>query len=94
MSKEKDEDCCSGNEMSGIAMKACCRIEAVATVDERGQLVLPKDLREKAGLKAGDKLAIMVMEKEGSSCCFFMIKTDELSGMVKDFLGPVMKDIM
>ena len=93
MAKIKDDNCCDGGNMGAIAMKACCRIEAVASVDERGQLVLPKDLRERAGLKAGDKLAIMVMEKEGSSCCFFMMKTDELSGMVKDFLGTVIKDL-
>ncbi|MCP4725620.1 MAG: AbrB/MazE/SpoVT family DNA-binding domain-containing protein [bacterium] len=93
MAKTKENDCCN-DDNTGIAMKACCKIEAVASVDERGQLVLPKDLREKAGLKAGDKLAIMLMEKEGKSCCFFMIKADELSGMVKDFLGPVMKDML
>jgi antitoxin PrlF len=31
----------------------------MVSVDERGQMVLPKDLREKANIKAGDKLAVV-----------------------------------
>ena len=32
----------------------CCKVQAVVSVDERGQMVLPKEIREKAGIKAGD----------------------------------------
>ncbi len=39
--------------------KECCKIDAVVTVDAKGQIVLPKDLRERAKLKPNDKLAIM-----------------------------------
>jgi AbrB family looped-hinge helix DNA binding protein len=43
--------------------QACCagptsRVESVLTIDERGQMVLPKDLRGRAGIKPGDKLAV------------------------------------
>ena len=39
----------------GIAVASgCCKLEAVVAVDERGQIVLPKDLRERAGIRAGD----------------------------------------
>lgn len=72
----------------------CCQVESVVSVDERGQLVLPKELREKAGIKAGDKLAVVSWEKEGSVCCISLIKAEGLAGMVKDFLGPVMGDIL
>ena len=72
---------------------ACCQVEAIVAVDERGQMVLPKDLRERAGIKAGDKLAVMSWDKEGKTCCLVMMKTDELSGMVKGMLGPLSKEI-
>ena len=73
---------------------ACCRVEAVVSVDERGQMVLPKDLREKAGIRPGDKLAVIGWEKEGQICCFSIIKADALTDMVKGLLGPFLKDLM
>ncbi len=52
-------------------------IEAVATVDERGQMVLPKALREKTGMKAGDKLAIVALEREGKVCCLHLFRAED-----------------
>jgi antitoxin PrlF len=72
---------------------SCCNVEAVVSVDERGQMVLPKDIREKAGIRAGDKLAIIAMRQEGKVCCLSMIKVEALGDMVKGMLGPVMKEI-
>ena len=73
--------------------QGCCSVEAIVSVDERGQMVLPKDLRAKAGLKAGDKLAVTTWEKDGEVCCFMLIKADDLVDMVKDKLGPLMDEI-
>jgi antitoxin PrlF len=74
--------------------RPCCKVEAMVSVDERGQMVLPKDLREKAGIKAGDKLALVSWaQNDGSMCCLALIKVDDLSGLVKQMLGPVFKDI-
>ena len=53
------------------------------SVDERGQMILPKELREKAGIHAGDKLAITSWEKEGVICCISLTKADDLINMVK-----------
>lgn len=69
-----------------------CRVEAVLSVDDRGQMVLPKDVREKAGIRPGDKLALIGWEKEGNICCLALIKVENLSGMVKDVLGPLMHE--
>jgi antitoxin PrlF len=77
-------DCCS---------ETCCKVDAIVTVDERGQILLPKDTREKAGIKGGDKLALMSWEKDGKVCCFMLIKADELSGIARDVLGPLAKEI-
>lgn len=71
----------------------CCGVEAVVTVDERGQMVLPKELRDKAKIEAGEKLAIISFERAGKICCMSLIKAEELGEMVKDFLGPMMKDV-
>jgi AbrB family looped-hinge helix DNA binding protein len=91
--KNKPNTCCAPG-MEGMAgMAACCRIEAIVSIDERGQMVLPKDLREKAGIKAGDKLAVVSWDKDGKSCCLVLMKTNEISGMVKNMLGPLSKEI-
>ncbi len=72
---------------------SCCAVEALVTVDERGQMVLPKELRAKAGIRAGDKFAVLSWEKDGSVCCIALIRADNLEPMVKGILSPVMKDI-
>lgn len=72
----------------------CCKIESVISVDERGQMVLPKEMRQRAGIKAGDKLAVIAMEKEGKVCCLSLIRVEDFSEMVKGYLGPVMKDLI
>lgn len=64
------------------------RVESIVSVDERGQMVLPKDIREKVGLRPGDKLAVVTRERDGRVCCIYMFKTDELVNMLQDRLGP------
>lgn len=66
-----------------------CRVEAVLGVDERGQMVLPKDVRERAGIRTGEKLALISCERDGKVCCLTLIRAGELSGMVKGILGPL-----
>ncbi len=87
--KEKNQSCSVGD----ASRLGCCKVESVVSVDERGQMVLPKELRDKANIGAGDKLAIVGMEKEGKICCISLIKIDEIEGMVKNMLGPVMKEM-
>jgi AbrB family looped-hinge helix DNA binding protein len=68
-------------------------VESIVTVDERGQMVLPKEIRERAKIRSGDKLAVLSMEKDGKICCLSLIKVEELEGMVKSMLGPVMNEV-
>ena len=70
-----------------------CRVESIVSVDERGQMVLPKDIRERAKIRPGDKLAVVSMEKDGKICCLSLIRVKELEGMEKSVLGPVIDDI-
>lgn len=88
MAKER-----KGNYPNPIMESGCCRVEALVSVDERGQVVLPKELREKAGIKAGDKLAVASWNFDDKICCLFVLKAEDLAGMVKSILGPVMSEI-
>ncbi len=72
---------------------SCCKVESIISIDERGQMVLPKELRDKANIRAGDKLAIASWDKGGEICCLYLIKTEYLAERVKDFLGPMMKEM-
>jgi len=38
--KNENKSCCSPAEIG------CCKVESVITVDERGQMVLPKEIRD------------------------------------------------
>ena len=72
----------------------CCRLEALVAVDERGQLVLPKDIREGAGIKAGDKLAVVATKKGDKVCCIVLMRAEELAGSVKKTLGPLLQELV
>lgn len=82
----------AGRGLTAGAGASCCNVEAVVSVDGRGQLVLPKDIREKTGIKAGDKLAIIAMRQEGEICCLAMVKVEALADSVKGMLGPLVKE--
>jgi antitoxin PrlF len=83
-------NCCSTDTEMG-----CCKVESIINVDDRGQMVLPKDIREKANIRPGDKLVVATsvnMERSGKTCCIVLVKADELAEKVKQMLGPLMKD--
>jgi len=69
----------------------CCRVESLVRVDERGQMVLPKDVRERAGIGPGDKLALATWQADGGACCIFLMKAEMLSGVLRTVLGPALE---
>ena len=73
---------------------SCCKIESLVSVDERGQMVLPKEVREKANIHPGDKLALISWEKKGRICCVSLVKAEDFGDMVRGLLGPMMKDVI
>jgi bifunctional DNA-binding transcriptional regulator/antitoxin component of YhaV-PrlF toxin-antitoxin module len=52
-------------------------------------MVLPKSIREKACIAAGDRLALITWAKEDRVCCISLIKVEELSEMVGGFLSSL-----
>ena len=79
------DGCCDTGE--------CCRVEAVVSVDARGQVVLPKEIRDGMGIAAGDKLALVTLTRGGKPCCLVMTKAENLAKSARDLLGPLLKEL-
>lgn len=89
------EGCCGGDSACcGIPASGCCQIEAVVTVDGRGQMVLPKEVRASFGVAAGEKLAVVVWKQQDRACCITLHKADELAERVRVAYGPLLKEIV
>ncbi len=82
------------NGACGPALEACCQVEALVSIDERGQMVLPKDIREKLGIGAGDKLAITSWTQDGRIVCLSLTRSEDLTEMLKAAIGPVMRGVV
>ena len=87
--KDLETPCCGSTAGDGDS-----KVEAVISVDERGQMVLPKEIREKVGIKAGDKLVVISRKDGDAVCCITLIKTDYFMGVLSDKLGPVMNELL
>ena len=90
MTKKKNQDSCCTPDGKPMG---CCNIEAFVSIDERGQMVLPKDIREKANINAGDKMALVTCQTGDKVQVIALIKADNFGEMIKDFLGPMMGNI-
>jgi AbrB family looped-hinge helix DNA binding protein len=88
---KKEETSC--DPAAGDSSISCCKLEALVSVDERGQMILPKDVREKADIKPGDKLALVSSEKDGKICCISLIKADEFKENIKKVFGPMLGEL-
>ena len=85
----RKESCCKPVKKE----KSSFRVESVISVDERGQMVLPKEVREKAQILPGDKLVIVNGEKDGKICCIMLVKVEDLVDVVKEKLSPVLSEL-
>ncbi len=82
------------NENNFCSAASNCKVESLITIDERGQMVLPKEVRIKADIHAGDKLALVSWENDGKIACMFLIKAEGLAEMIRGMLGPIAKEIL
>jgi len=67
-----------------------CRVEAVVTLDSRGQMVLPKEVRETAGFGNAQKLAVVSWLQDGKVCCVSLQRADDLAEAVRRRYGPLL----
>lgn len=72
----------------------CCKVDAVVTIDSKGQIVLPKDVRERAKMRPNDKLAVIGCERDGELCCIIMVKAEKLGNTVRGFLGSMLEEVV
>ncbi|MDD4904419.1 MAG: HgcAB-associated protein [Candidatus Bipolaricaulis sp.] len=75
----------NGTQRVGVCGTGCS-VQALVRIDDRGQMVLPKDVRDKAGLRGGDKLALTTVEKDGRVCCLVLTRADDLGATVRTML--------
>ncbi len=59
-------------------------------VDARGQMVLPKDLRERANIGPDQKLALVSWTSGAELCCLTLQRAEDLADMVRRTYGPLL----
>lgn len=70
-----------------------CNLEAIVSVDDRGQILLPKELRAKANIRSGEKLAVLTCVDDGEVSVIALVRSSSISGMIGDFLKPKLDSI-
>jgi antitoxin PrlF len=85
VSKTKSKTCCSSPRDREVSYQ----IEAVITIDERGQMVLPKETRARAGIRAGEKLALVGWRRGDRVCCLSLVKVEEMAEMLGDLMDSL-----
>jgi len=70
----------------------CCNVESIIGMDQKGQLLLPKDVRKKIKIQPGEKVAVVSWRKDDDVCCIVLMKADNLSGGVKNVLSPILRE--
>jgi antitoxin PrlF len=98
--KSDEGDCCgegccgAGSACCGMPVAGCCQVEAVVSVDARGQMVLPKEVRDKFGIEAGTKLAVVAWSTGDSPCCLSLHKADEIAERLRTAYGPILREAL
>ncbi len=69
-------------------------VEAIVSCDDRGQLVLPKDLRKRLKIGSGEKLALLRFMNDKEEFFLTLIKTHALEDLIKNYMSPVIKDVI
>ena len=57
---------------------SCCKMEGVVSVDAEGRMVLPKEMRDKVKIRAGDKLAV-ISWTEGKTWYISLVKAENVT---------------
>ena len=62
------------------------------SIDSRGQIVIPKEVRNRANIQDGDKLALVSWMNRNEVCCLALIRTDNLSYVVSGVVLSLLAD--
>ncbi len=86
MKRKNNAKCCGTKGQNRVSNQ----IEAIITIDERGQMVLPKETRARMGIKAGEKLALVSWSKGEKVCCLSLIRAAEMAETIGEMLNSLM----
>jgi antitoxin PrlF len=70
----------------------CCSVESVISIDDRGQMVLPKGVRENADIRPGNKFAVISWEKNGQVLCISLMRVEQLADSLRSVFIPLIED--
>jgi antitoxin PrlF len=87
--KEKQDE--SHSDGSKIREK-CCRVESVVSIDDRGQMVLPKEIRESADIQPGNKFAVISWKKNDEVLCISLMRVEQLADSLKNVFVPFIEE--
>jgi len=68
------------------------KVEAILAIDARGQILIPKDVREQAQMNVGDKLALISNNHEGKICCLYLIPVNDLSIRTTELMHHILSE--
>ncbi len=74
--------------------KAKFSVEAIVSCDERGQLVLPKEVRKRLKISSGEKMALLNFTNKDDEFLLTLIRITSLEELIKNYMTPVVKDII
>lgn len=62
------------------------------SIDSRGQIVVPKEVRNRANIWDGDKLALVSWMNRDGICCLTLILADNLSSGASGVMHAMLAD--
>jgi bifunctional DNA-binding transcriptional regulator/antitoxin component of YhaV-PrlF toxin-antitoxin module len=68
------------------------KVEAILAIDARGQILIPKDVREQAQMNVGDKLALISHIYEEKICCLYLIPVNDLSTRTTELMHHILSE--
>lgn len=63
-------------------------------IGERGQVVIPAELRKRFGIETGDRFLVMGGERMDVWGGFLLVKADILSRVVQDIFGGRLEEVL
>ena len=88
MKEKQDESRSDGSKNR----EKCCRVESVISIDDRGQMVLPKEIRENADIHPGNKFAVISWEKNGHVLCISLMRVEQLTDSLLSVFIPLIEE--
>jgi AbrB family looped-hinge helix DNA binding protein len=71
---------------------ATYNLAAIVSIDGRGQIVLPKEIRDELGLTAGSKLAVILKHSNGVACCVNLVPAPALQNGIRAVIDPATEE--